>query len=146
MAPLKGRSTFHMRLQEMCDCYMETDYRQELENMVAQREGDLEEETLKYLALLILLTITEKGRKLTIKRKKGEDKVTVKAEEKIVLSTPSLEVTEKVFEIMRSITDLEGPKGKEPFSLGIRDSRMELEVTLKKKNQEESVTLAFTQS
>jgi hypothetical protein len=42
---------YHVRLQEMCDCYMETDYRMEMEKMASETSSDLEEGALKYLAL-----------------------------------------------------------------------------------------------
>ena len=146
MTPLKDSRNLHVRLQEMCDCYMDTDYEKELEAIASQKSEEIEEDSLKYLALSIMFTLTEGGRKLSIKRKKGEDKVTVKSEEKKALPSPSPEITEKIFEIMRSITHLEDKKGKEPFSLGIRDSRLELEVTLKKKDHEESLKFSFTES
>jgi hypothetical protein len=134
---------YHARLQEMCDCYMETDYRQEMEKMASEQSPDVEEDALKYLALSILYATTEKARKLSFKRKKGEPKVTVKAEEKMELPKPPWEIAEKIFEIMRSITHLEGEKGKEPFSLGLRDGRMELGVKVEREEDKESLKLSF---
>jgi len=134
---------YHARLQEMCDCYMETDYRQEMEKMVAERSSDLEEDALKYLALSILYATTEKARKLSFKKKEGEQKVTVKAEEKMELPTPPGEIADKIFEIMRSITHLEGEKGREPLSLGLRDGRMELGVKVEREEEKESLNLSF---
>jgi hypothetical protein len=134
---------YHARLQEMCDCYMETDYRQEMEKMVSERSPDLEEDALKYLALSILYATTEKARKLSFKKKKGEQKVTVKAEEKMELPTPPGEIADKIFEIMRSITHLEGEKGREPLSLGLRDGRMELGVKVEREDEKESLNFSF---
>ncbi len=134
---------YHARLQEMCDCYMETDYRGEMEKMAFQGSTDVEEDSLKYLALSILYATTEKARKLSFKKKKGEPKVTVKAEEKLELPTPPGEIADKVFEIMRSITHLEGEKGKEPFALGLRDGRMELRVKVEREEDRESLKLSF---
>jgi hypothetical protein len=134
---------YHARLQEMCDCYMETDYRQEMEKMVSERSPDLEEDALKYLALSILYATTEKARKLSFKKKKGEQKVTVKAEEKMELPTPAGEIADKIFEIMRSITHLEGEKGREPLSLGLRDGRMELGVKVEREDEKESLNFSF---
>ena len=146
MVFLKEARNLHTRLQEMCDCYMDTDYGKELKKMASGIGEDLEEEALKYLALSILFTITNSGKKLSIKRKKRKQKVTVKAQEKMALPSPTPEITEKIFEIMRSITHLEGERGKEPFSLGLRDSRVELEITLKKKDDEESLKFSFPKS
>jgi hypothetical protein len=134
---------YHARLQEMCDCYMETDYRKEMEVMASQSSVDMEEDALKYLALSILYATTEKAKKLSFKKKKGEPKVTVKAEERMELPTPPGEIADKIFEIMRSITHLEEQKGREPFSLGLRDGRMELGVKVKKEEEKESLKLSF---
>ncbi len=134
---------YHARLQEMCDCYMETDYRKEMEVMASESSADLEEDALKYLALSILYATTEKAEKLSFKKKKGEPKVTVKAEEKMELPTPPGEIADKIFEIMRSITHLEGKKGREPFSLGLRDGRMELGVKVEKEEDKESLKFSF---
>lgn len=134
---------YHARLQEMCDCYMETDYREEIEKMASVSSVDVEEDSLKYLALSILYATTEKAKKLSFKRKRGERKVTLKAEEKMELPTPPGEIADKVFEIMRSITHLEGKKGREAFSLGLRDGRMELGVKVKKEEDKESLKFRF---
>lgn len=134
---------YHVRLQEMCDCYMETDYREVIEKMASESSVDVEEDALKYLALSILYATTEKAKKLSFKKKRGERKVTVKAEEKMELPTPPGEIADKIFEIMRSITHLEGKKGREPLSLGLRDGRMELGVRVKKEEDKESLKFRF---
>jgi hypothetical protein len=134
---------YHARLQEMCDCYMETDYRKEMEVMASESSVDLEEDALKYLALSILYATTEKAKKLSFKKKKGEPKVTVKAEEKMELPTPPGEIADKIFEIMRAVTHLEGEKGREPFSMGLRDGRMELGVKVEKEEDKESLKFSF---
>jgi hypothetical protein len=69
--------------------------------------------------------------------------VTVRAEEKVELPVPPGKIADKVFEIMRSITHLEGEKGKEPFSLGLRDGRMELSVKVEKEDDKESLKFSF---
>jgi hypothetical protein len=139
----KMSRNYHARLQEMCDCYMETDYRGEMEKMASEASADVEEDSLKYLALSILYATTEKARKLSFKKKKGERRVTVKAEEKMELPTPPGEIADKIFEIMRSITHLEEKKGREPFSLGLRDGRMELGVKVEREGDKESLKLSF---
>jgi hypothetical protein len=134
---------YHARLQEMCDCYMEADYRSEMELMASETVTDVEEDALKYLALSILYATTEKAKKLSFKKKKGEPRVTVKAEEKMELPTPPGEIADKIFEIMRSVTHLEGEKGREPFSLGLRDGSMELGVKVEKEEDKESLKFSF---
>ncbi len=122
---------------------METDYRKEMDVMASDSSVDVEEDALKYLALSILYATTEKAEKLSFKKKKGEPKVTVKAEEKMELPTPPGEIADKIFEIMRSVTHLEGKKGREPFSLGLRDGSMELGVKVEKEEDKESLKFSF---
>ncbi len=139
----KVSRNYHARLQEMCDCYMETDYRREMESMASGGSTNVEEDALKYLALSILYATTEKAKKLSFKKKKGEPKVTAKAEEKVELPTPPGGIADTIFEIMRSITHLEGEEGREPFSLGLRDGRMELGVKVEREGDKESLKLSF---
>lgn len=45
---------YHLKLIEMCDCYLETDFPIQIQKMVANPSDDLEEEAMKYLALALL--------------------------------------------------------------------------------------------
>jgi hypothetical protein len=64
----KIQLNYHLKLQEMCDCYMETDFLANMQGMVGAESKDLEEDAVKYLALTVLYAITRKAAKLTIKK------------------------------------------------------------------------------
>lgn len=133
----------HVRLQEMCDCYLETDYLPELERTVISGAQDLEENSLKYLALAILEALTQKAGKLKIK-KKEEVKATISAfDEKITLPPPTKEMADQIFAIMRAITHLEDAKGESLLAFGLRSGQLEITVKLKKKEGKESLSFIF---
>lgn len=139
----KLHRNFHLKLQEMCDCYMDTDYLPELDRTVASKGGDIEENSVKYLALAILEALTQKAKKLTLKK---SDKIKVKVssfDEKIELPAPTDDMVDKIFEIMRAIIHLDDRKGESALAFGLRSGQVDLTVKLKKKEGKESLKLIF---
>lgn len=134
---------YHKKLQEMCDCYLETDYVPELQKMGDTPVTDPEEDALKYLSLAIMHTISEKAGKLSLKRKKGELKVTVKNDQKESLPTPPPELFDQILAIMRRILHLEEDKGELPLSLGLRNGQMEVMVKIKHEPDKDSLKFKF---
>ena len=60
----------HLKLIEMCDCYLETDFKAQIQRTAKAATDDLDEDSSKYLALTIMYALTEKAQKLTYKSKK----------------------------------------------------------------------------
>ncbi len=133
----------HLKLQEMCDCYLETDFKTQMAAMTPIVGGDIEEETIKYLALAILYSISEKAGKLKIKKKGGGMKVTVISDEKVELPPPPGEIANGIFEICRAIAHMQEDKGETLLALGLRGSRLELKMKMKKDRDKESLTILF---
>jgi len=134
----------HVKLQEMCDCYMETDFKAELNKLSTTGvASDVEEEALKYLALALLYSVSEKADKLEIKQKNGEMKVSVKSDGKDRLPAPPAEISSTILAILRDITDLRGDKGETLLALGLRNSQLELKVQVKKDGDKESVKISL---
>lgn len=135
---------FHSKLQEMCDCYMDTDFQAELARPFAVQGGAMEEEAMRYFALLILYTLTVKAPQLSVKKKKGTVTVTVSSlNEKKTLQPPPVEIATKIFEIIRAITHIEKDKGELTLALGLRGEQVELQVKLKKTEDDETMKLLF---
>jgi hypothetical protein len=135
---------YHIKLQEMCDCYLETNFRKQLADMASGKSTDVEEDALKYLALAIMYTLTEKAKKLSFKKSKDSTKITIKAkEQKIELPLPSQDLIDKIIAITRAITHLEKDKGECPLVLGLKNDQLELHVKVKKDKEKESVKFAF---
>ena len=120
----------HKKVLEMCDCYLDTDYRAKIQKMTTEPSGNVEEDAVKYLALSLLLAMTEKARTLSFKEKKGDLRVTVKGEEKNALPEPSPAVFSKVFDVAREILHIEGGKGKSLLSLGLKNGQLDVMVKL----------------
>jgi hypothetical protein len=59
------------------------------------------------------------------------------------LPSPGKEIGERVIEVVRRITHLEGEKGKEPLALGIRNDSLEIKVKVEKDEDNEFIELKF---
>lgn len=143
------KRSLHLKLQEYCDCYMETDPKNELvrlsrRGVSADVTGDPEEAALKFLGLTILYGLKENARKISLTRsKQGESQLNVEAAGKYKLLSPPRALTDKIFEVMRSITHLEAEQAREPLALGIRNDRLELGVEFDAAGGSKTLTLAF---
>ena len=134
----------HLKLQEMCDCYLETDFVAELKHIsTSPPSDDLEEEAFKYLALVIMHAITEQAAKLSLKKKGDTITVTVKDKEKEILPPPAAAIFDKIVEIVRAILHIEEDKGELPLSLGLRNGEVNLAVKVKREGKKESVAFYF---
>jgi hypothetical protein len=140
--------SYHLRLQEFCDCFMETDPKKELEKASAgisgDPTGDLDELALKFLGLSVFYGASEKAKNITLQRSKdGKVLFTVDAKGKYQLPPPSLRVADRVIHIARSITHIDGDQGKLPVSMGLRNDRMDLTFQFDRKSEGESFNISF---
>ena len=143
------KRSLHLRLQEYCDCYMETDPQKEIavinkKGATADVTKDREEVALKFLCLTILYGINESAKKITL-TKKGRDEVRldVEAAGKYVLPAPRADIADEIFKVMRSITHLESERGREVLSVGLRSDRLELTVEFASAAGENTLTISF---
>ncbi|MFP3983054.1 MAG: hypothetical protein ACLFV2_05105 [Desulfurivibrionaceae bacterium] len=137
----------HLKLQEMCDCYLDTSYEEELNSAADITEGEEPEESaVKYLALAIMYGITEKAHSLKLKKKRnGQLKAVLNAEQKIYLPPPSKELFDRVKGVVSSILHFEEGGGELPLSLGLRTGQVNLNVKLKEEEDKASLKLKFPQ-
>jgi hypothetical protein len=133
----------HLKLQEMCDCYMETDFLANMQGMAGSESNDVEEDAVKYLALAILYAITRKAAKLSLKKKGDELSVRIKADEKEDLPQPSAAVVDRVFQIMREILHIDEDKGEMDLSLGLRTGEVNVHVKVKGQGDQQSLKVKF---
>ncbi len=138
---MKDKRSLHLKIQELCDCYVTTDPLKEMS--VLEKDEDKDEAALKWIALSILHGINANAKKISIS-KSNNGEVKVEAEyRKVDLPNPGPEIGKKIIEVVRGITYLEEDKGKTPLAIGIRDGGIEMNVKLKKEENGESVTLRF---
>jgi hypothetical protein len=135
----------HLKLQEMCDCYMETDFLSAMQNMTGVDSKDTDEDAIKYLALAIMYALTQKAEKLSLKKKGKELKVKIKNGSKEKLPLPSVVILEKIFEIIRAILHIEEDKGEMQFSLGLRSGEVNAMVKVERKGDKQSLKIKFPQ-
>ncbi len=145
---IKDDRNYHQRLQEFCDCYMETDPKKELETasrgISGDPGGDLDELALKFLGLGIFYGASEKARTISIQRSKdGKVLFAVEAREKYQLPPPSLQVADRVISIARSITHIEEDQGEVPVSMGIRSDRLDITFQFDRTRNGESFSILF---
>ena len=145
---IKDDRSYHQRLQEFCDCYMETDPKKELEKAAKGISGDpggnQDELALKFLGLGIFYGASEKAKKISIQRSKdGKVLFTVESRGQYQLPPPSTQLADRIISIARSITHLEEDRGKEPVSLGLRNDRMDITFQFERKGEEESFSILF---
>lgn len=92
---IKDERNYHQRLQEFCDCFMETDFKKELEaaskGASGDPSGDPDELALKFLGLAILYGANEDAKKITLQRsREGKSLFAVEARGNYQLPRPVL--------------------------------------------------------
>ena len=145
---MKDERNYHQRLQELIDCFMETDPKSELEKaskgVIGVPGGDPDELALKFLGLEIFYGATERARNISLQRAKdGKILFTVESRGKYQLPPPKADVADRIISIARSITHIDADQGKEPVSVGIRNDRMDITFQFLRKGQEESFLIHF---
>jgi len=107
------------------------------------KEVDKEEGALKWVALSVLHGVNSNAKKISLsKGKDGQIKVVAKYR-KSELPSPGGEVGEKVLNVVREITHIEGEGGKIPLALAIRDSSFDVTVRVEQGEEGETLTIAF---
>jgi len=144
----KNDRSYHQRLQEFCDCYLETDPRKELEKAArgisGDPGGDLDELALKFLGLGIFYGVSEKAKKLTFQRSKdGKVLFTVESKGQYQLHPPGTQVSDRIISIARAITHINEDEGRQAVSMGIRNDRMELTFAFSRREGDGTFTILF---
>lgn len=144
----KNERNYHIRLQEFCDCYLETDPKKELEKASKGISGDpgvdMDELALKFLGLGIFYGASEKAKKILIQRSNdGKVLFTVEASGKYQLPPPAPRLADRIISIARAITHIDGDEGRQVVSMGIRNDRMELIFEFRRIKGDEKFTVLF---
>jgi hypothetical protein len=145
---IKDDRSYHQRLQEFFDCFMETDPKKELEKAAkgvsGDPRGDPDELALKFLGLGIFYGATEKAKGISLQRlKDGRVLFSIESRGKYQLPAPSPDIASRIITIARSITHIDVDQGKEPVSLGLRDDRLDITFQLDRKPGEQSSSISF---
>ena len=139
---MEDKRNLHLKVQELADCYASNDPLREMS--VLPSDADQEEAALKWIALAALHGVNANAKKISLRRT-GDGQVTVQAKYREgPLPSPGPEVGARILETFKSITHLEGGKGKVPLALGIRNDSLNLKVKLEREGDQETVTIKFT--
>lgn len=137
--------SLHLKLIEMCDCYLETDYQSALLRAASAHSTELQEDALTYLAVAILATITEKAESLSLKKKEGTISVKIKSDEgKKQLAPPPEPIFHEINRCLRSILHIDAEKGESPLILGLRNGQLDLKVKVKRDKEEDKESIKIT--
>ncbi len=139
---MKDSENLHKKVQELCDCYSTTDLLKEMSELNSEEDGL--DSALKWLALTALHGINSNAKKITIKQS-NDGQVSVVAQYRDTeLPPPGPSVATNVFEAVREITHIDDQKGKSKLALGIKDSSLDLDVSVKDKSDYKKVSIKFS--
>jgi hypothetical protein len=144
----KNERNYHQRLQEFCDCYLETDPKKELEKASKGISGDpgrdMDELALKFLGPGIFYGASEKVKKISLQRSiDGKVLFTVDSRGQYQLPPPTTQLADRIISIARAITHIDEDQGREPVSFGLRNDRLELTFQFDRKKEGESLSILF---
>jgi len=138
---MKDSGSMHKQVQEMCDCYATNDPLKEMSTL--KNDADTQAAAIKWLALAALHGVNSNAKEITIQRT-DDGKITVLAEYRTSeLPSPGHDAGLRVFETIREMTHIDTDKGKTALALGIRDSSIELNVKIRKKEGTEKISIGF---
>ena len=138
---MKDTASVHKNVQEMCDCYATSDPLREMS--VLGNDADKSAAAIKWFALTALHGVNSNAKSVSIQRK-ADGNVQVSAEyRRSELPSPGSDVGGEIFEAAKSMTHIDDDQGQTALALGIRDSSLDLQVTLSREGQEEKVTIEF---
>jgi hypothetical protein len=138
---MRDMGTPHQRMQELCDCFAETDPLKEM--AMLGHDADKEEAALKWLALALLHGVDRDARKVSLERA-ADGSFRVEAEYRDrELPSPGVEIGAGIMNAARQIGHIEEEKGEISLAVGIRDSSIEVRMKVEKERGGEKVTLMF---
>jgi len=137
---MKDMTNLHLKVQELCDCYAQTDPLKEMS--LLKNDADKEEAALKWIALAVLHGVNMGAKQISISKQDGVLKVTAEYKD-AELPSPGSDIGKRAIKALREITHIEGKKGELPLALGIRDSSLEVRVKVKQDDKGEIVALRF---
>lgn len=138
---MKDNENLHLKVQELCDCFSATDPLKEMSEL--KNDGNSLDAALKWLALSVLHGVNNNAKEISI-RQEDDGAVSVIAEYRDTeLPSPGPAVAAAVFEAVREMTHIEGEGGKTRFAMGIRDSSLDLNISVKNKNGNRKISIKF---
>ncbi len=138
---MKDTENLHLKVQELCDCFSTTDPLKEMSEL--KKDKNSLDAALKWLALSVIHGVNNNAKQITIQQD-DDGAVSVVAEYRDTeLPSPGPVVAGNIFEAVREMTHIEDDKGKIKFAMGIRDSSLDLDISVKNKNGNRKISIKF---
>ncbi len=138
---MKETESAHRKIQDMIDCYAANDPLKEMSEI--GEESELDEAAVKWIALAALHGVNQNAKKISIRHTgDGNVRVTAKYRE-AELPSPGAAIGQRVIDLIRNVTHMEGEKGKTPIALGVRNDSLELKAKVEIEDGGQSLTLKF---
>jgi len=146
---MKDSKSLHLKLQEYGDCFSESDAAKELDEISKKGAGgdataDMTDLALKYLSTAILHGIEQEAHKIQITREgsmEGDCRLLGKTE--ISLPRPPTGLARQMVSIIRCITDLQADTGESTLAYGLRNDRLEIDVSVHRSGDREVMGLGL---
>ncbi len=144
---MKDERNYHLRLQEFCDCYMETDPKTELEKAAKGVSGDPAGTPMSmpsnFSASLSSMEPVKRPKDFPPKIKRRQGIVYGGRQGKIPTSAAPTQLADRIISIARSITHIDADQGKLPVSLGLRNDRIDVTFQFDRKAGDETFSILF---
>ena len=135
MSDMERTRSPHVKLQEFIDCFLEADHKKELESfsepkLTGSTREAVPDEALRYLALVLLYGIDEKGKDITFVRKKPDQSLCRMSADKFYeIPMPNEEVTVSLFNEIEEMAGMDETKRTGRLIVGLRNDEIDLHVS-----------------
>ena len=138
---MKDSVSLHKKVQEMCDCFATTEPLKEMSTIL--RDPEEENAAIKWIALAALHGVNANAKKISMSIGKDGTNTVVAEYRTSELPSPGADVGRRIYDAVKEITHIETDKGKTALAIGIRDSSIDLQVKIKKKDGGRKITISF---
>ena len=138
---MKDSGNLHLKVQELCDCFSQTDPLKEMSKLKKDKTGV--DAALTWLALSILHGVNNNAKEISIQLD-DDDSVSVIARYRDTgLPSPDAAVAVNIFEAVKEITHIEDDSGKISLAVGIRNSSLDLDIRIQNKDDSKKISIKF---
>jgi hypothetical protein len=125
----------HLKLEEFLDCYLESDYKNELDHfsepqLTGSIREDVPDEALRYLALVLLYAIEERVQHVSLIHKGPNISICgMIGESYYEVPTPSEEIMTALFRELKEMTGMDENRQRGKLAIGLRNDQIELKIS-----------------
>ncbi len=138
---MKDMGNLHLKVQELCDCFSQTDPLKEMSKL--KNDKNSLEAALKWISLSVLHGVNNNAKEISIQLD-DDNLVSVTAKYRDAeLPSPGAQIADNIFEAVKEMTHIEDDEGKIRFAVGIRDSSLDLNISIHNKDDYRKISIKF---